>query len=110
MRTGLILLLTFIAVPPAAGACTVNSTAERMHLVELYSSEGCDSCPPAERWMSSLRTHADVAGLEFHVDYWDNADWRDPYSQHAFSAHQDAISRRSNRGQVYTPQVWVDGH
>ena len=60
--------------------------------------------------MRSLRTRADVAGLEFHVDYWDNADWHDPFSQHAFSAHQDAISRRNNHSEVYTPQVWVDGH
>ena len=60
--------------------------------------------------MSSLRTHAEVVGLEFHVDYWDNADWRDPFSQHTFSARQDTMAKRGNRGRTYTPQVWVDGH
>lgn len=109
MRIGLILALACMALPSAAGACTATSRAERPHLVELYSSEGCDSCPPAERWMSSLLKHADIAGLEFHVDYWDTTDWRDPFSQHAFTERQQTIAKRGNRDQIYTPQIWVDG-
>jgi hypothetical protein len=110
MRAGIILGFAFAVVAPAASACTVNSAADRPHLVELYTSEGCDSCPPAERWMSTLLKHADIAGLEFHADYWDTSDWRDPFSQHAFTERQQTIAKRGNGDQIYTPQIWVDGH
>lgn len=97
-----------LPVVPAA-ACEVASTAARPHVVELYTSEGCDSCPPAERWMSTLLKHPDLVGLEFHVDYWDSSDWRDPFSDHAYTARQQALAKRGNHGKVYTPQVWLDG-
>ena len=90
-------------------ACTARSGSERPHLVELYTSEGCDSCPPAEHWMSSLLKHPDLIGLEFHVDYWDGTDWRDPFSDHAYTARQQALAKRGNRDQIYTPQIWLDG-
>jgi hypothetical protein len=90
-------------------ACTARSGSERPHLVELYTSEGCDSCPPAERWMSSLLKHPDLIGLEFHVDYWDGSDWRDPFSDHAYTARQQALAKRGNHDQIYTPQIWLDG-
>jgi hypothetical protein len=96
---------------PATGLaqCRAQSAMPRPHLVELYTSEGCDSCPPAERWMSTLLKHADLIGLEFHVDYWDNSDWRDPFSDHVYTARQQSIAKRRNRDQVYTPQIWLDG-
>lgn len=90
-------------------ACTARSGSQRPHLVELYTSEGCDSCPPAERWISSLLRHPDLIGLEFHVDYWDSTDWRDPFSDHAYTARQQALARRGNKDQIYTPQIWLDG-
>jgi len=93
----------------AFAACTAESATSRQHLVELYTSEGCDSCPPAERWMSALRKHDDLVGLEFHVDYWDNSEWRDPFSDHAYTVRQQEIARRGNRDQTYTPQIWLDG-
>ena len=102
--------LALLAFPSAVFAqCSAGSGASRQHLVELYTSEGCDSCPPAERWMSTLRKHDDLVGLEFHVDYWDNSDWRDPFSDHAYTVRQQEISRRGNRDQTYTPQIWLDG-
>lgn len=105
-----ILLATLLGAASAAhGACTAHSGAERPHLVELYTSEGCDSCPPAERWISSLRKHPELIALEFHVDYWDTSDWRDPFSQHAFTLRQQALADRSNKGQIFTPQIWLDG-
>ena len=103
--------LALLACSSAAFAqCSAESGASRQHLVELYTSEGCDSCPPAERWMSALRKHDDLVGLEFHVDYWDNSEWRDPFSDHAYTLRQQEVARRGNRNQSYTPQIWLDGH
>jgi hypothetical protein len=102
--------VAFWFVAPAAGACTASSASDHPHLVELYSSEGCSSCPPAERWMSSLLKRPDIVGLQFHVDYWDDAAWRDPYSQHAFTERQEALARRDHGNQIYTPQILIDGH
>ena len=106
-----VMSLLAVAGPAVAaeGACTAHSGPDRPHLVELYTSEGCDSCPPAERWMSTLRKHPDLIGLEFHVDYWDAADWRDPFSDHAYTQRQQSLARRGNHDQIFTPQIWVDG-
>lgn len=101
--------LLLFCVPPDCYACSFESSSTRLHLVELYTSEGCDSCPPAERWMSSLLKHPELVGLEFHVDYWDSAEWRDPYSRHTFSQRQRNIATRGSGGQIYTPQIWIDG-
>jgi hypothetical protein len=99
-----------LMVPMSAFAvCSAQSSAEGLHVIELYTSEGCSSCPPAEKWMSSLVAKAGVTGLEFHVDYWDNTDWRDPFDSHVYTQRQEALSRRSNHGQSYTPQIWLDG-
>jgi hypothetical protein len=109
-RILLLALLTPSAILNAQAACEVASTAARPHIVELYTSEGCDSCPPAEQWMSTLLKHDDLVGLEFHVDYWDSSSWRDPFSEHAYTARQQTLAKRGGHGQVYTPQIWLDGH
>jgi len=102
--------LVLLSAPPMVLAeCRVQSSSPRPHLVELYTSSGCNSCPPAERWMSTLRKHADLIGLEFHVDYWDTAEWHDPFSDHAYMSRQQALARRRNHDQIYTPQIWLDG-
>lgn len=89
--------------------CSSQSGNPQLHLVELYSSEGCNSCPPAEQWLSTLRKHAELVGLEFHVDYWDSSAWKDPFSKHAYTERQEALAKRSNNGQIYSPQIWLDG-
>jgi hypothetical protein len=89
--------------------CVAHSSADRPHLVELYTSEGCSSCPPAERWLSSLRDSSGYAALEFHVDYWDTDSWRDPYADARYTERQKAIVARGRRNLVYTPQVVIDG-
>lgn len=95
----------------AAAACSAQSAAEREHLVELYTSNGCSSCPPAERWLSKLRDQPALVGLEYHVDYWDSEQWRDPYADARFTARQKQLVRQNGgRVQVYTPQIAVDGH
>jgi hypothetical protein len=92
----------------ATNTCTATSGAARLGLLELYTSEGCSSCPPADRWFSQLpAVGSGVVPLAFHVDYWDQLGWKDPYAQAAFSQRQRARNRRL--GWVYTPQVMRDG-
>jgi hypothetical protein len=90
-----------------AATCTVTSGPTRTSLLELYTSEGCSSCPPADKWLSQLPPDIGVVPLAFHVDYWDRLGWRDPFGQAAFSQRQRA--RNSGLGWVYTPQVMLDG-
>src|SRR5262249_26276217 len=79
----------------ARAECSAQSSgADRPHIVELYTSEGCDSCPPAEKWMGTLRKHPELIGLEFHVDYWDNSEWHDPFSDHAYTMRQQTLAKR----------------
>src|SRR3954471_24330071 len=84
----LVLLLAMLTSPvssalAAANACTAASGAAVPAVVELYTSEGCDSCPPADRWVSSLKADAakgKVIPLAFHVDYWDYIGWKDRFA------------------------------
>ncbi len=84
-----------------------------MHLLELYTSEGCSSCPPAEAWLSKLkddpRLWRDFAPLAFHVDYWDRLGWRDPFAAKQWTARQYAYSARWKSSSVYTPGFVLDG-
>lgn len=89
-------------------ACTAASGGATAALVELYTSEGCSSCPPADKWLSTLDDPAIVA-LALHVDYWDDLGWRDRFSNAQFSQRQAQSVRRNNGRVVYTPQVLVDG-
>jgi len=96
----------------AAAACTFESPAHRLTVLELYTSEGCNSCPPADRWLSGLRDRAldaQVLPLAFHVDYWNDLGWIDRFSQPAFSARQHGVAERNRSGFVYTPQLVLDG-
>ena len=103
------LLLACALLTPAAHAATCSATSgpTRASLLELYTSEGCSSCPPADRWLSQLPPQSDLVPLAFHVDYWDRLGWKDPFAQAAFSQRQRA--RNSGLGWVYTPQVMLDG-
>lgn len=93
----------------ARADCAVQSVAARPHLVELYTSEGCSSCPPADAWLRNLPHDGNVAALAFHVDYWDSLGWRDRFSSPDYSARQQMQARRDGAKGVYTPQVVLDG-
>ncbi|HJU21662.1 MAG TPA: DUF1223 domain-containing protein [Casimicrobiaceae bacterium] len=97
----------------AADACRAASGPLVSPLVELYTSEGCDSCPPAESWLSARfdKPGANSAiALEFHVDYWDGPTWRDRFATTQYTARQYESMRANGATFVYTPQVLLQGH
>jgi hypothetical protein len=89
-----------------------QSPANRVALVELYSSEGCSSCPPADKWLSWLGaqvTAERVVPLALHVDYWDQLGWKDRFGDHRFTARQQQLAGYANTTLVYTPEVFAGG-
>ena len=89
------------------------SGATRTHLIELYTSEGCSSCPPAESWLGGLRDEPglwrDFVPVAFHVVYWDRLGWRDRFASKEFTDRQYAYSGRWGSDTVYTPGFVLDG-
>lgn len=95
----------------AAGVSTAAvAAADRPVVVELFTSQGCSSCPPAEAFLVDLvAKRGDVLALAFHVDYWDRLGWKDSFSSAAATQRQRGYASASGSGQVYTPQMVVDG-
>ncbi len=78
-------------------------------VVELFTSQGCSSCPPADRIMHELAERDDVIGLALHVDYWDYIGWKDEYADPAHTTRQRAYAREGGRSMIYTPQMVING-
>jgi hypothetical protein len=92
------------------GALVAAAGAEsRPVVLELFTSEGCSSCPPAEVIVNELAQRSDVLPLSFHVDYWDGLGWRDRYSLASATERQRGYARTMGGSSVYTPQAIVDG-
>jgi hypothetical protein len=106
-------MTTMLAVSADASDLVFRSGTRRTHLIELYSSEGCSSCPPADAWVSSLRTSQnlwkDFIPAVFHVTYWDNLGWTDRLANAAFTARQRAYAASWGIESVYTPGLVLDG-
>jgi hypothetical protein len=112
VRIAVLFFLGVLALPAQAGECVAQSGAGTAALVELYTSEGCSSCPPADRWLSSLGKRyppGRVVPLALHVDYWDYIGWKDPYAKREFSLRQRKLSQLQRMALVYTPQVVLQG-
>lgn len=90
-------------------AKAAESTMPRA-VVELYTSQGCNSCPPADRVLYELnQEHSDVLFLSYHVDYWNYLGWTDPFSDETYSVRQRDYANRMRERYVYTPQVIING-
>jgi hypothetical protein len=92
-----------------AQSCAAQSSAKPPAVVELYTSEGCSSCPPADKWLSSLKGKDQVLALAFHVNYWDKLGWPDRFASPQITQRQHQLQRGSGAQYVYTPQVIVNG-
>jgi len=102
-------LLGAAATVRAADTCSAKSPRHAVPVVELYTSEGCNSCPPADRWLSRLKTDPQTIALAFHVDYWDRLGWKDRFASPAYTQRQAEQQTVNGARFSYTPQVVVDG-
>jgi hypothetical protein len=111
-------LTAALSVVPMSGfaqimSCKAVSPPQTQALVEVFTSEGCSSCPPADRWLSALVQVPSqkllAVGLSLHVDYWDYIGWKDPFAKLAYTQRQYAYSRLRGASGVYTPQVVLGG-
>jgi hypothetical protein len=94
-------------------ATRLESGEQQVSLLELYTSEGCSSCPPAERWLAQRYGKLDewrpVVTVAFHVDYWDQLGWKDPFAKPEFTSRQQLYSASWKGGSVYTPCFVLNG-
>ena len=109
-----ILLASLLSLPAfAAEPITVNSNDRQTAVLELYTSEGCSSCPPADRWLEKLVTtpqaDLDVLALAFHVDYWNYLGWEDRFSHAAYTKRQRVLGANNQQRTIYTPEFFVNG-
>ena len=108
-KTALITLLGSSVLFNIAYAKEYSSQVEATDVLELFSSEGCSSCPPAERWLSTFKdkpeVFKDVIPMAFHVDYWDYIGWKDRFAKAEYSTRQRDYVRNGNVSQSYTPQL-----
>jgi len=113
LRLNLFLGVLLVSQSVNAKTITFESPAKAAALVELYTSEGCSSCPPAERWFSKFtddkRLWTTLFPVAFHVDYWDYLGWRDPFASPSFSLRQRKYERYGHTNNVATPGFVMDG-
>ncbi|MFQ6022980.1 MAG: DUF1223 domain-containing protein [Acidiferrobacterales bacterium] len=108
-----VLLLPAYAHAAKTTECSAASGNRKVALLELYTSEGCSSCPPADKWLRELPlrglTADRVIPLALHVDYWNYLGWQDPFSQQKFTKRQRSVAAINGLGTIYTPQFVLNG-
>jgi len=113
IRQAVALLALLLATPLQAAPLLLDSGARQVTLLELYTSQGCSSCPPAERWLNKFIDDNDlwveVVPLAFHVDYWDYIGWLDPFAAAAHGERQRDYARAGRARTVYTPGIFSNG-
>ena len=113
-RLSLLIILTLLTTGAFVQAeVVISSPNTRVSLLELYTSEGCSSCPPADKWISKLKNHPglwiSIVPVGFHVDYWNYIGWKDRFSSPEYSARQKRYARSKNITTVYTPGFLLNG-
>ena len=103
---GAMMLAASLGFSGSASAAEASTAAT---VIELFTSQGCSSCPPADRIAGEMAKRKDVIVLSLPVDYWDYLGWKDTFAQHAFTERQRVYAAARGDGQVYTPQVVVNG-
>jgi hypothetical protein len=109
-RTAVAVCLALPVFSAQAAGCSAQSPAHTVALVELYTSEGCSSCPPADRWLGELSqrfTAERLIALSLHVDYWDYIGWSDPFAKSQFSERQRWLGQLASTSTIYTPEVFA---
>ena len=113
MRARLVLFTLAVTSAVQAGDLVFETGPQKTHLLELFTSQGCSSCPPAEAWLSKLKAEPrlwkDFVPLAFHVDYWNRLGWRDPFAAKEWTARQYQYSVNWKSESVYTPGFVLDG-
>ena len=109
MMLRLALSLLAFGLAAAAAQAQGGAPASRPVVIELFTSQGCSSCPPADAFLGELAKRPDVLALGFHVDYWDYIGWKDPYASKLASQRQRLYARAFDLPYVYTPQIVVNG-
>jgi hypothetical protein len=109
MRAARLKSLAFIVLAVNAGAPTARAAEPVRGVVELFTSQGCSSCPPADRYVAELAKDPSLVILSWPVDYWDYIGWKDTFASPAFTARQKAYAAGRRDDQVYTPQAVIDG-
>ena len=115
IRLSCLLFLTLTALHRAEGftPLALHSEEAKIQLIELYTSEGCSSCPPAESWFSSLKQNPALwkrfVPVAFHVDYWNYLGWTDPYASADYSVRQRSYANALHTGSIYTPEFFLNG-
>ncbi len=104
--------LLFTQAGAAENEISVQSSEHTTAVLELYTSEGCSSCPPADKWLSALKPHLGkelhVVPLAFHVDYWNYLGWKDKYSKARYTERQRKLGKLNRQSTIYTPEFFVN--
>src|SRR5216683_7128733 len=107
-----------VGAAAAAGATMIGGKPESAHArslaegpwaIELFTSQGCSSCPPADAYLGRLAKRPDIVALAYHVDYWDYIGWKDAFATRSTTERQRAYARVLKQRYVYTPEMVVDG-